>query len=572
MADTPQSSTKAKKTRAPRKPKLPAGIPLVVNDQTYIIPPGIDINELATAIEASLLTESLYEFAKACWHVVEPGVPFQDNWHIRVICDHLEAVSDGKIRNLIINIPPRSMKSLLTSVLWPAWDWTRKPSRKWLFSSYGQDLATRDAVKCRRLIQSPWYVARFGKDSPHGFTRPQGPVVLAGDQNAKQRYENTALGHRISTSVGGLGTGEGGDIICCDDPHNVMDAESAAVRETTLTWFSETMSTRGNDPKTVARVIIQQRVHENDLTADQLEKGGWDLLCLPLEFEKDHPTPSHTALNFKDPRIMDGELLWPGRMGIKELKQLKRLLGKYGTAGQLQQRPTPRGGGMFLEKYVQLWPTTKLLPDFFWVVKSLDTAYTDKTINDPTACNTFGLFHMPNGRTGVMLLGCWGDHMQYSDLRSRVVREWPKKYGQEEGEFKKEGRRADLLLIEGKGSGISLIQDLQRAKIPCHNYNPGHADKMSRASQVMPWYEQECFFVIESTNDPGDFAKWCRPFTDQLLKFGPGVSSHDDHVDTFTQAIIYLRDVGLIQLDVVEEEEKDELAEYRAKKSQGVYG
>lgn len=556
--------------RAPPSPSPPAP---PGHSIFHGLPQGINLNAVVIALEASLYSESLYEFAKAAWHIVEPGTKFQDNWHLKVICQHLEAVSSGKIRNLIINIPPRSMKSLLVSVLWPAWDWTRKPTRKWLFSSYGQALATRDAVKMRRLVQHPWYKARWGKDSAHAKL-PEGPgaVVLTGDQNEKIRYENDKLGYRISTSVGGLGTGEGGDIIVCDDPHNVQQAESDAVRESTLTWWNETMSTRGNDPETVCRVIVMQRVHEFDLTADQLQKGGWDLLCLPMEYEKDHPTPSHTALHFRDPRRLDGELLWPGRYTTKALRDIKRLLGKYGTAGQLQQRPTPRGGGMFEEQYTKFWPAHEMLPNFFFVVKSLDTAYTEKTVNDPTACNTFGLFNLPKGRVGVMLLDSWGDHMTYPKLKKKVINEWKLKYGAERGIHAKErpGRAAEMMLIENKGSGISLIQDMNLSRIPTWNYNPGHADKVSRASQVMPWYEMGEFYVLESENDPGEAVTWAREFLSQLHRFGPGVTSHDDHVDTFTQVIIYLRDRGLITLEGITYEE-DQEQDYHKKRT-GTYG
>lgn len=546
---------------------------------SFHLPPGINLSKLAVALEASLLTESLYEFAKACWHIVEPGVKFQDNWHLKVICNHLEAVSDGRIKNLIINIPPRSMKSLLVSVIWPAWDWTRKPSRKWLFSSYGQKLALRDAVKMRRLVQSPWYQSRFGKGSFHA-ANPTGPggVCLTGDQNEKTRYENDQLGYRISTSVGGLGTGEGGDIIVCDDPHNVLEAESETVRETTLTWWNETMSTRGNDPVTVARVIVMQRVHENDLTADQLLKGGWELLCLPMEFEREHPTPSKTSLKFVDPRKFDGELLWPGRFTMAALYKLKRLLGKYGIAGQLQQRPTPRGGGLFEEQYTKLWPADKMLPDFFYVIKSYDTAYTDKTQNDPTAANVFGLFHIqrPKGgmEVGVMLLHSWGDFMTYPKLKKRVIKEWKDKYGVEKGTYAhlRPGRRGDIALIEHKGSGISLVQDLRMSRIPVYEYNPGHADKTSRGHQILPWYEMGNFYVMESVNDPGDYVAWARPFTSQLHRFGPGVSGHDDHVDTFTQAIIFGRDRGLIPIEAVEDDDDEVVVRYDKVKRTGTYG
>jgi predicted phage terminase large subunit-like protein len=180
----------------------------------------------------------------------------------------------GQLRNLIINVPPRHMKSFLVSVFWPTWEWTFQPQLQYLCASYSDSLATRDAVRSRRLMNHPWYDSAF---SPQwSFTS---------DQNMKTRYENDQGGHRIATSVGGLGTGEGGDRLVADDPHKVREAESPIMREAVTTWWDETMSTRGNDPKTVAKVIIMQRVHAEDLTGHLLQTGDYHHLCLPAEFE-----------------------------------------------------------------------------------------------------------------------------------------------------------------------------------------------------------------------------------------------------------------------------------------------
>lgn len=522
------------------------------------------MRSVALSIEASLLSESLYEFAKAAWHIVEPGVQFRDNWHLRVICEHLEAVTAGQIRNLIINIPPRSMKSLLVSVLWPAWEWTSCPTRKWLFSSYGQALATRDALKTRRLIQSTWYQERWG-----ALSLWDKKFVLTGDQNQKMRYENDKLGYRISTSVGGLGTGEGGDRVVVDDPHNVEEAESEVVRKSTCDWWFETMSTRGNDPERVAKVIVMQRVHEQDLTAMCLERGGYDHLCLPMEHEVDHPTPSSTSLGFKDPRTKDGELLWPGRFTEKALSDLKISLGEYGTAGQLQQRPTPRGGGMFKQDNVRMWPLDRELPPLIFVLQSYDTAFTDKTTNDPCAALTLGVFER-NGKRGLLLLDAWSDWMRYSTLRRRIVKDWGTKFGGT-ADQRVPSRRPDALLVENKSSGISIIQDLQGANIPAQKYDPGNADKTARAERVMPVYELGVLHVMES-RQPGPkwvekFATWAQPFLSQLTRFAPGITGHDDYVDAFTQALIYLKDGGWLDSPAGYEEDEEPTKEYKGRRT-----
>ena len=250
------------------------------------------------------MRRSLKEFTKNSWSTIEAGREFHDNWHIDALSEHLQAVVEGDIKRLIINVPPRHMKSISVAVALPAWTWTIQPDKRFLFASYAGSLSIRDSVKCRRLIDSQWYKNHFG-----------GGFSLTSDQNQKQRFENDKTGYRIATSVDGALTGEGGDIIVIDDPHNVREAESSVVREGVLEWWDQAMQTRLNDPKTGAFIIIMQRVHEKDLTGHILANDmGWDHLCLPARYEPNHPTPSQSSLGFVDPRTTEGELLWPNRI------------------------------------------------------------------------------------------------------------------------------------------------------------------------------------------------------------------------------------------------------------------
>src|SRR5215472_12763100 len=217
---------------------------------------------LRAEIETELASRSLREFVRQAWHVVEPSTPFVPGWHIDAIIEHLEAVTRGQIRNLLINVPPRHMKSLLVSVFWPAWEWIRHPERRWLYSSYAASLAQRDSVLCRRLIESPGYQQRWGR-----------VFSLTSDQNTKGRFDNSRTGCRLTTSVGGAVTGEGGDRIVCDDLHNVQEAESDSIRKNTVDWFDVVMSTRVNNPKTAAKVVVMQRCHQQDLSGHLLEQG-----------------------------------------------------------------------------------------------------------------------------------------------------------------------------------------------------------------------------------------------------------------------------------------------------------
>ena len=231
------------------------------------------------------------------------------------------------------------MKSLLTCVFWPAWLWgpANKPHIQWMFGSYSLQLAIRDNIKRRRLIESPWYKERWGER-----------FQLAGDQNQKTRFENDRNGVCLLTSPDSAATGEGGDIIVIDDPHNVKEATSSAERNSVLDWFDQSISTRLNDPRRGVKIVIGQRVHSEDLCGHLIAKGGWKHLCLPARYEGKHPHPCTD-----DWRTEEDEMLWPERVGPRELDQLKRDLGSYGSAGQLQQRPAPAEGNLIRAEWIR---------------------------------------------------------------------------------------------------------------------------------------------------------------------------------------------------------------------------
>lgn len=491
---------------------------------------------------------SLYEFVKQSWAVVEPGVPFVGSWHIETICEHLEAVSAGDIHRLLINIPPRHSKSTIVSVMWPMWEWLTAPDQKFLCASYSGNLSIRDNLKARRLVQSPWYQERWG----HLFK-------LAGDQNAKQRFENDQTGYRIATSVGGTATGEGGSRLILDDPHGAQAAQSDTIRESDLEWFDVVWSTRLNNPKTDAMVTVMQRLHERDISGHILEDiGGWEHIKIPAEYDGVKRT---TVLGNYDPRTQVGELICPARFGEEEITRLKQLLGTYGASGQLQQDPTPSGGGILKTKYFNLWPADKALPQFEYILQSYDCAFTEKTTGDPTACTVWAIFTHDNQRN-AMLIDAWDEHLSYPELRKRAIQDWQTEYG---GTSVKDGlrraRRPDRILVEAKASGQSLIQDLRLAKVPVISYNPGMADKISRAHQAAPTLELGLLWVPESGKNKGHPVSWANAFLKQIAKFP--VAEHDDYVDTFSQAIIYFKNDGWFELprarDIDEPRRRDEV-------------
>lgn len=488
--------------------------------------------------------EDLIEFLRQGWRYVDPS-PFRVGWHLEAIGEHLSAVTSGEIRRLVINIPPRMTKSSLVSVAWPAWTWAQReksplsgPHVQFLFASYAQTLSERDSMKTRRLIQSPWYQRLWGSR-----------FSLTGDQNAKRRFETDHGGYRLATSVGGSLTGEGGHIIVVDDPHNTIEIESEAVRASTTMWWDEALSTRLNDLATGAYVIIMQRLYEDDLTGHVLtqEAGDWVHLMLPMEYE---PRRScHTVLGFADPRTEEGELLCEERVGYNDLQSLKRRLGPFGTAGQLQQSPTPRGGGIIKSEYWQAWPPhveeledsqgRKLkpigYPEMDFILASIDTAMTEKQENDFSAMSIWGIWRDKRDMPQIMLMEAWAEHLALHELVSRIIADCTR-------------RKVDRILIEAKNNGFSVHQEIMRL---CRGaqwglfLEPVKGDKVARAHACQPTFAAGQVWA-PARNVGGDvvFLKWAQSVIEQCASLPKG--ANDDLADTATQAINHMRRGGLL--------------------------
>lgn len=476
---------------------------------------------IMSACEADLL-----EYVREAWHVVEPGQPFQPNWHIEAICEHLQAVTQGQIRRLIINIPPRCMKSLAVSVFWPTWEWGPfdRPQTRWLFASYAQSLSTRDSVKCRRIIRSPWYQERWGDR-----------YALTNDQNAKIRFENDRMGYRLATSVGGALTGEGGDRIAVDDPHNAVEGESEAVRRATLDWWDLAMSTRLNDPKRGSMVIIQQRLHEDDLTGHVLAREqGWEILCLPMRFEGDHPTRSGTSLRFEDPRRKDGELLWPARVGEKEVRELETRLGPYGASGQLQQRPSPAGGGLFRREWFRYFAdegkwyrcldtNETVLKDRCWRIITADTATSTSEINDYSVRGVIDI-EIKEGTQRqqvfgrMFLIDLWRDRLPVPRLEA-FLRSEQKRW------------KPMLTAMEKVGDGDAMYQRLVHDGVAMHRMKYGESweipDKVTKSVCAQVACANGRLYFL-------DQAPWLGDLEHELLLFPE--AAHDDQADVISMA------------------------------------
>lgn len=319
---------------------------------------------------------SLYEFTKQAWHTLHPTTPFTEGWAVGAVAEHLQAVTEGEITRLLINIPPGCTKSMLTNVMWPAWEWgpANLPNMQYINASYDMTLSTRDMVNCRDLISHEWYQERW-------------PIGWKEDDRGKTKFSNNQRGFRFAASVGGNVMGWRGQRFIIDDPHNTKTAESDAERSTACSWFTEATPTRFTDPKKPIYVIIMQRLHMGDISGvivdNLIEEQGWVHLCLPMEFESKYrchtmlkprhhkskavrmrrcrdegdplaywvPDAGGQLVYSQDPRTDEDELLWPERHDAKSVRDLKVQLtvdgGEYAVACQLQQRPIPRKGGMF---------------------------------------------------------------------------------------------------------------------------------------------------------------------------------------------------------------------------------
>lgn len=447
-------------------------------------------------LEKTLAERSLHEFVRQAWHVIDPD-PFVDGVHIQAICAHLEAIERGDIRNLVVNIPPRHSKSSVISVLYPAWVWILKPETRWLCASYAGDLSTRDSVKCRRLLTSPWYQSRWGDR-----------FRLTGDQNLKTRFDNDKKGYRYATSVGGQTTGDGGDRLLVDDPHNVLEAESEVQRKTAIDWWDGAMSTRGNNPKTVARIVVMQRIHEEDLTGHLIAQGGYEHLCIPAEYEQEHPFARTTSIGWADPRHEEGALLTPNRFGRLEIEELHLRLGSLRATGQLQQRPAPKEGAFFKEAWLPGIPAAP--------VEGSRVRYWDHASSDETGDFSVGLL-MARTSDGLYIVedvvrGQWPPGTR-DGLILETAREDRSRYGNTVQIWAQQEPGSG-----GKDQALNFVRML--AGFPART-EPASGSKEVRADPFAAQAQSGNVRVVESA--------WTRAFKQELLIFPVG--KHDDQVD-----------------------------------------
>ena len=449
------------------------------------------------------LRENLNLFLTRSFMSLRPGESFKPNWHIDVISEYLMACKEKKIKRLIINMPPRMMKSLCVSVAFPAWLMGNDPSKSIICASYAQSLSNQHSLDCRALIESDWFRAAFPE------------CKLAKDQNEKSKYMTTQRGMRFATSVGGTLTGAGCSFMIVDDPLNPTQAASDVERDTANNWMSSTVPSRLNNQEEDVIIVVMQRLHEDDVTGHLLEKGGWEHLCLPAKNDR----KKIIQINDYTKIFRDNELLHPERMPQKVLDSLELDLGSFDYAGQYLQAPVPKAGGILQARWWREWQT-KALPSCEYIIQVYDTAFKTDSMNDYTARTTWGIFRHNNGQPNIILLEAMNKRLTLPELREEAVEAYY--------DFD-----PDLVLIEDKASGISLIQELKRLgmRLRAMPRNKGD-DKVSRAHVASVMLEQGVVWYPKDT-------AWAQEVIRQSASF-PN-AKYDDLVDTVTDALIFLR-------------------------------
>ena len=510
----------------------------------------------------------LYAFVQYFWHILEPENPMVPGWAMEAICEHLEAVTFGEINRLLINVPPGFSKSLLTDVFFPAWQWAiGKAHLRYVTFSYSSSLTERDNRRFGDLVTSREYQELYGDKVK---------IVKKGDT----LVSNTRKGWKLASSVGGVGTGERGDIVILDDPHNVKEAESEIVRNETIRWFRESMSNRLNDLERGAIIIIMQRVHEDDVSGAILELGlDYVHLMIPMEFEPDRSMP--TKIGWVDPRHdpddldgCTGLLAWEERFPPHVVAQTRKEVGPYAYAGQYQQAPAPRGGGIFQRSWWQLWDAHDgKFPVFEYLIASLDSAFTEKEQNDPSGLTVWGVFMNAENQRRIMLVHAWRKHLQFSGPRMPMApgetkAQWAHRTQEKWGliewcKYTCERFRVDKLLIEAKASGISAAQEMgnRYGRLDFSvQLCPVSGDKVARALAVQATFSQ--MLIYAPARD------WAEMTIDEAAVFPKG--RYKDLTDSMTQAVKYLRDNGLAKTDEEVTAEEVESVTHRPKK-QAIY-
>lgn len=443
-------------------------------------------------------------FIAKVFHTVVPGQVFLGNWHIQAIAWELERCRHGEITNLIITMPPRYLKSICASVALPAWILGHDPMARIICASYSIELAAKHSRDCRVVMESDWYRRIFPR------TR-----INAG-KNSELEFETSERGFRLTASVGGTLTGRGGNYLIIDDSLKPADAYSEPQREKVNQWMDQTVVTRMDDKRSGVKIIVQQRLHANDLVGHLLDKksGNWAHLDLPAV--ADRPQRIQIGRNQFHARDI-GDVLHPAREPLWKLTEIKAEMGSPAYSAQYQQAPMPPEGNIVDPRWLVALEYHQFPLKFDRVVQSWDTATKVNELADFSVCVTLGQIG-----NRIHIHHVLRKRLNYPDLK-RVVK-------QQADLFK-----PDDILIEDKSSGTQLLQELRHEGLELvRNYVPKDDKRMRLVAQTAT-IENGFVFV------PKD-APWLQDFLDELAIFPNG--NHDDQVDALSQALDWIKETG----------------------------
>ncbi len=459
------------------------------------------MSDLSPCEYNAILRSDFGFFAQRCFSELNPQAAFATNWHLDIIAAKLTKVREGKIRRLIINLPPRHLKSLMASIAFPAWCLGHGPSAQILCVSYAQDLADKLARDCRSIMMSRWYQQVF-------------PTRLAPHRQAVQEFITTRQGYRLATSTGGVLTGRGADIILIDDPLKPEEALSEAQRQAANEWYDHTLYSRQNDKRHGAIVTIKQRLHEDDLIGHLLAQEPWEVLSFPAIAEGDEVHEIETIWGPQCFTRGRGEALHPDREPLEVLGHIRRTIGEYNFAGQYQQSPAPLGGGLVKADWFKRYRENELPERFDRIVQSWDSANKVSELSDFSVCTTWGVKDK-----NLFLIGVFRRRLEYPALK-RAVREQQSFF------------HATVVLIEDKASGTQLIQEL--ITDGCHGvtrYQPT-GDKTMRLHAQTAMIENGFVHIPET-------APWLAEYLHELMVFPKG--KHDDQANLTAQFLDWFK-------------------------------
>lgn len=461
-----------------------------------------------TEIDTQIAEQSLSEFIKQAWPIIEPNTRYKHNWHIDLVSEYLQEVEAGNIKRLIVNFPPRHMKSILISVMFPAWVWLKHPHTRWLCASYGLALALKHNMDRRTIIESEWYQERWGNI-----------VKLSEELNQKTEFQNTARGHMMATSVGGSATGRGGSYIVIDDPLNPEESLSDTRREAANRWIDQTLSTRLDDKQKDKIVIVMQRLHHDDTTGHLLKKNNelgepdWTHLSIPAEAPKKtmivYPISKKNLI-----REMD-QVLWEEREPKTVLDQQKRSMGTWAYSGQYQQEPVPLGGGIIQKDWIKYYQNDLPPISVMQIIQSWDMNF--KAVGDSSFVvgQVWGRLNADK-----FLLDQYRNRIGFTETIRAVkamTTRWP---------------QTQSVLIEDKANGPAVIDSLRHEISGIVAINP-EGSKESRLQAVSPQFESGNIYMPHTS-----IAPWVEQYLDELCNFP--FTAHDDQVDSTSQALNWM--------------------------------